>query len=207
VLGAGIWVGVQHLGYHEFFELGRVAHRTMEQKKIIVNNLAIRRASRELAKAESFNDLRCVLDQAFRSGDFDGYELMIDSAFIEVTLVDSNQCLLEQHGDQLQLSWRKPESDQREESSWSLTLELKSESQRLGSFSVFREYCDRSLMVDINLLITGFHVALTDAVERLLGKAMLELRELNTASNRRLSAGAILESRDQSSDIVVADGV
>jgi hypothetical protein len=148
-----------------------------------------------------------VLDQAFRSGDFDGYELMIDSAFIEVTLVDSNQCLLEQHGDQLQLSWRKPESDQREESSWSLTLELKSESQRLGSFSVFREYCNRSLMVDINLLITGFHVALTDAVERLLGKAMLELRELNTASNRRLSAGAILESRDQSSDIVVADGV
>ncbi|HET8676627.1 MAG TPA: MraY family glycosyltransferase [Blastocatellia bacterium] len=207
VLGVGIWVGVQHLGYHEFFELGRVAHRTIEQKKIIVNNLAIRRAARDLARAESFDDLRRVLDQAFRSGDFDGYELRIDPAFIEVTLVKSNQSVLEQHGEQLLLSWRKPEREQREESSWSIALELKSNSQRLGSFSVFREYCDRSLLVDINLLITGFHDALTEAVDRLLGKAMLELQELKTASNKSLSAGAMLESRDQSADNVVADGV
>jgi hypothetical protein len=46
VIGTGIWVGVQHLGYHEFIELGRVAHRMMEQKKIIVNNPAICRARR-----------------------------------------------------------------------------------------------------------------------------------------------------------------
>jgi UDP-GlcNAc:undecaprenyl-phosphate GlcNAc-1-phosphate transferase len=45
VVGVGIWFGVQHLGYHEFAELGRAAKRTVDQKQIIVNNLAIRRAS------------------------------------------------------------------------------------------------------------------------------------------------------------------
>src|SRR5260370_25123758 len=39
VLGAGLWVGVQHLGYNELFELRRVAFRAMDQKKIITNNL------------------------------------------------------------------------------------------------------------------------------------------------------------------------
>src|ERR1017187_2924072 len=31
VVGAGVWLGVQHLGYLEFGELRRVAHRTFEQ--------------------------------------------------------------------------------------------------------------------------------------------------------------------------------
>lgn len=205
VLGAGIWIGVQHLGYHEFFELGRVAHRTMEQKKIIINNLAIRRASRDLARVESFDDLRRVLDHAFREGDFDGYELKIDSAFIGVPLAENDA--VERRGEELLVSWRKQDGEASEESTWSLALELKSKSQRLGSFSVYRKYCDRSLLADINLLITGFHVALTEAVDRLLGKAMLESHEPKMASNKNLSAGAMLESRDQGADVVVADGV
>jgi UDP-GlcNAc:undecaprenyl-phosphate GlcNAc-1-phosphate transferase len=40
VLGAGIWIGVQHLGYLEFGELARVAHRTLDQPQIFVNNPA-----------------------------------------------------------------------------------------------------------------------------------------------------------------------
>ena len=48
VLGIGIWIGVQHLGYLEFGELARVAHRTLDQPQIFVNNLAIRRATEEL---------------------------------------------------------------------------------------------------------------------------------------------------------------
>jgi hypothetical protein len=52
VIGAGVWVGVQHLGYHEFLELGWVAHRTMEQKRIIVNDLTIRRATEALSRSK-----------------------------------------------------------------------------------------------------------------------------------------------------------
>src|SRR6202021_554752 len=48
VIGTGIWFGVQHLGYLEFWEIRRVAQRTIEQRGIFVNNLAIRRATEEL---------------------------------------------------------------------------------------------------------------------------------------------------------------
>ena len=46
VLGIGIWMGVQHLNYLEFGELRRVAQRTLDQRLIFINNLAIRRACR-----------------------------------------------------------------------------------------------------------------------------------------------------------------
>src|SRR5262249_57088012 len=67
VLGAIVWVGVQHLGYHEFFELGRVAYRTFEQKKIIVNNLAIRRATEALVNVNTIDQMRVVLEEALRA--------------------------------------------------------------------------------------------------------------------------------------------
>jgi len=75
VLGTGIWVGVQHLGYLEFGELRRVALRTMEQRQIFVNNLAIRRATAELKVTSDYNQLRRILVAAFGSNDFDAFEL------------------------------------------------------------------------------------------------------------------------------------
>src|SRR5439155_13151764 len=69
VLGTGIWVGVQHLGYLEFGELRRVAQRTIEQRQIFVNNLAIRRATEELNLAADFDQLRHILTAAFHNND------------------------------------------------------------------------------------------------------------------------------------------
>ena len=48
VLGSGVWLGVQRLGYLEFGELRRVAQRTIDQRRVFVNNLAVRRAIDEL---------------------------------------------------------------------------------------------------------------------------------------------------------------
>src|SRR5262250_3682076 len=51
VVGTGIWLGIQHLGYPEFGEIRRVAQRTLEQRQIVINNLSIRRATEELKVA------------------------------------------------------------------------------------------------------------------------------------------------------------
>ncbi len=77
VLGIGIWIGVQHLGYLEFGELARVAHRTLNQPQIFVNNLAIRRATEELKVARDYTQVRCILTAAFGSNDFDAFELKL----------------------------------------------------------------------------------------------------------------------------------
>ena len=78
VLGIGIWIGVQHLGYLEFGELARVAQRTLDQPQIFVNNLAIRRATEELKVARDYDQVRRILTAAFGSNDFDSFELKLE---------------------------------------------------------------------------------------------------------------------------------
>src|SRR5260370_29498766 len=75
VLGIGIWIGVQRLGYLELGELGRVAQRTFEQRQIVINNLAIRRATEELKVTRDYAQIRRVLEAAFTSNDFDGFHV------------------------------------------------------------------------------------------------------------------------------------
>src|SRR5205807_9283946 len=54
VLGTGIWIGVQHLGYLEFGELRRVAQRTIVQRSTFINTLAIRLSTVKLKVARDY---------------------------------------------------------------------------------------------------------------------------------------------------------
>ncbi|MCI0353747.1 MAG: undecaprenyl/decaprenyl-phosphate alpha-N-acetylglucosaminyl 1-phosphate transferase, partial [Acidobacteria bacterium] len=74
-VAAVVWLVVQHLGYHEFFELKRVARRTVDQKQIMINNLAIRRGTESLATVRTLEELCEVLRQCFGENDFDGFRL------------------------------------------------------------------------------------------------------------------------------------
>jgi len=162
VLGTGIWLGVQHLGYLEFGELRRVAQRTIEQRHIFVNNLAIRRATEELKVAKDFHQVGRILVAAFDSNDFDGFELQAGSAF------ERGLQLLDSDGPR-QVRWNKrgvliaPEV----ENVWSISLDLvSSRANRCGKLTVFRNYSGRDLQLDINLLTSTFAANLADALQR-----------------------------------------
>ena len=169
VIGAGIWVGVQHLAYHEFVELGRVALRTMDQKKIIVNNLAIRRATEALSNSQDIDVVGRILRDAFEANDFDGFELRLSPA-------DRMRRANEQNNG-AQLKWHRPDRGEKDgagEAEWTLTLDLKTMSgRRLGSFSLYRRCSGSPLLVDVNLLNAGFNVALAGGLERAVDNAAL----------------------------------
>jgi hypothetical protein len=161
VLGTGIWLGVQHLGYLEFGELRRVAQRTIEQRHIFVNNLAIRRATEELKVARDFHQVGRILVAAFDSNDFDGFDLQTNSPFSEHGLqrMDANR----------ELRWTKhgllmsPEIG----NLWSISLKLiSSRARHCGNLTVFRHYSNRDLQLDINLLTAAFATNLADALQR-----------------------------------------
>jgi len=167
VLGVGIWIGVQHLGYLEFGELARVAQRTLDQRQIFINNLAIRRAVEELKAAREFEQVRRILLAAFGSNDFDAFEMKVHLLANENSPPRSAQA----RASQVYVSWSKPHGLQSLESPlvWTLSLDLCSTANhRRGTLSVHRLYSQRNLQLDINLLTGAFPVALADALDRAL---------------------------------------
>ena len=169
VVGTGIWLGVQHLNYLEFGELRRVAQRTFEQRQIVINNLAMRRAVAELKVAGSFEQVQQVLIAAFEHNDFDAFELSVFDLSSDLTNENGGES-----GSTMQ--WTKipglvllPGFP-----SWKLSLELISTAnRRRGSLVIHRMYSTRDLQLDINLVTAEFPVALADALDRILSQTHL----------------------------------
>ena len=170
VIGTGIWLGVQHLGYLEFGELRRVAQRTIEQRQIFINNLAIRRATEELKVTRDYDQLCRILVAAFSANDFDGFDLKLHSRPSELARTDGLR-VVPGHAEQPHLRWKKPGSRFAHEmmTAWSLNLELvTANNRRRGSMTIYRIYCERDLQLDVNLLTSVFPVALADALDRIV---------------------------------------
>jgi UDP-GlcNAc:undecaprenyl-phosphate GlcNAc-1-phosphate transferase len=160
VVGTGVWFGVQHLGYLEFGELARVAHRTIEQRGIFINNLAIRRATEELKVAKGYLQVCRILEAAFSSNDFDGFDLALQFAPGEDFSADE---------DGTHFRWTKPGGMPLNNSlsAWNLKLDLVTTgNRRRGCINIYRLYSERALQLDINLLTSVFPIALADAIDR-----------------------------------------
>jgi UDP-GlcNAc:undecaprenyl-phosphate GlcNAc-1-phosphate transferase len=177
VLGIGIWIGVQRLGYLELGELGRVAQRTLEQRQIVINNLAIRRATEELKSARDYDQIRRVLEAAFSSNDFDGFDVRFNLFPGESTPAREFESAHPRRGE-VSFHWRKSIRSRAVEglAVWSLFLDLvSSASRRRGTLLVSRAYSQRPLQLDINLLTTDFPTAIADALDRVLQNSVQEI--------------------------------
>lgn len=165
VLGTGIWMGVQHLGYLEFGELRRVAQRTVAQRQVFVNNLAIRRAAEELKAVSNFQDLYRTLGVAFEENDFEGFELRAEiySGAGELAVAQAKAFP--------PVHWGKPENHLAPaiRNTWSINLDLVSTGNHYcGTLTVFRRYAQRDLQMDINLLTSIFATGVADALHRII---------------------------------------
>lgn len=164
VLGAGIWIGVQRLGYPEFAELRRMAQRTIDQRQIFANNLAIRGAIESLKKAADFPSLTVALNAAFANNDFDAFELRAELPVRRdgISVVQPTVCP--------HICWKKPGALAAAEfgNMWSLNLQLLSTDHHYcGRFLLFRAYANRGLRLDIDLLTSSFASVLADALQRI----------------------------------------
>jgi UDP-GlcNAc:undecaprenyl-phosphate GlcNAc-1-phosphate transferase len=165
VLGTGIWIGVQRLGYLEFGELRRVAQRSIE-RQILINNLAIRRATEELKVTCDYAQLCRILVAALAGNDFDAFDLRLNSPSADLPAIKGLH-LISCWGEIPCLRWIKAGSHFESTSAWCLTLDLvTSRNGRCGSLTIYRLYTDRELQFDINLLTAVFPAALADALDR-----------------------------------------
>jgi UDP-GlcNAc:undecaprenyl-phosphate GlcNAc-1-phosphate transferase len=162
VIGIGITLGVQYLGYAEFSELQGALRRTAERKRAIANNVEVRHAVEALDACKDFRLLCGILKNTLEAIGFDGFRLWCD---LPETISDAPLAMLERTADgTMQLHWDDTGNN---ESIWELRLDLYSEPHhRLGHISLLRTRFDNSLLVDFNLLSREFRTALSNAVLR-----------------------------------------
>jgi UDP-GlcNAc:undecaprenyl-phosphate GlcNAc-1-phosphate transferase len=77
VFGVSAWLGIQHLGYHEFGEVGRFFQRSLQQRAVIMNNIRINNAIGDLRSAQNFSELLDRLDDCFQTLNFCRVELRL----------------------------------------------------------------------------------------------------------------------------------
>lgn len=165
ILGVGVVVGVPQLRYHEFKEMGRVLERTASQKRIIENNLYVRRATEALHNCEDLAEIGRILTAALQPIGFDGFHLTLPTA---ASLSGSDE--------ELSCSWVVPDSSTAD---WELKMKLVgSTGEACGVFSVRKRLTGKPLLMDVNLLGDGFHAALANAVERAINENRQELPSL-----------------------------
>jgi UDP-GlcNAc:undecaprenyl-phosphate GlcNAc-1-phosphate transferase len=170
VLGTGIWVGVQRLGYLELGELARVAQRTFGQRTIVINNLAIRRAAEELKVARDYDQILRILEAAFASNDFDGFDLRFTLFPGESYPLDVTDPSPQRRRPEGFFHWGKNGGSRSIEdlAVWTLSLDLVSSSDRYRGALILHRSSQRNLEFDINLLTSAFPIVLADALERTL---------------------------------------
>lgn len=149
VLGIGAWLGLQQLNYREITELKRLARRTIDQKRIITNNLAVEYATEHLPKAASILEVVKLLEGMFETNDFDGFELEVGTK-----------------GTAEHFAWQKPDA-QPKATCWSMVMDLRNDDgPECGRLTIYRAHGQRPLLVDVNLITSEFHDALTAALQR-----------------------------------------
>lgn len=187
VIGLGVWWGVQELKYVEFYELAAVGRRIRHRKRVIANNLVLRRAAESLVNTPpQFRGICHLLQAALQPLGFSGVAFVfpqseqIDEAALSPLRRDGKGRQSHSWMDQYLAA---PE--------WELKLELTSPSgSKLGDFFLFRARASEPLWIDIDLLSGELRTAVSVAVNRAIGR-ILTARKSPENSQVVLSAKAV----------------
>ena len=164
VIGFGVFFGLQQLRYHEFNELHRVAQRTVNQKRVIANNIAIRRAAEALESCRTFTEICAVVMEHLEPIGFDG--LALKAADLDGVAESALLPFIRKDGDLLCLGRNLKED------SYAFRFEFRLASGASSSWksvSIFRASCKEPLWFDANVFVSsGFTAAVDAAILRTL---------------------------------------
>lgn len=145
LLGIGIVVGLRQLRYYELKELGRAADRTLRQRQVIANNLAIRRAADEFAQASSIESVCNVLKPVLKTAGFSGMAIRLRECSANAP---TYPFIRDTNGD-LVLCWDPWLRDRG--NAWCIRMPFP---DRSGVFSLYRSDGRAPLSIDISVFDT-----------------------------------------------------
>ena len=163
-IGVGAFLGIQQLWYLEFLELGRVATRALKQRRVIANDLNIRRAADSLRACKSTPEFCQILQQCLKPAGIDGFGLYLMS---EVPAEWETFPFKRAGGSKLRFAWNR--SLRMPEASWSMSVGLtNSNGRRVGNFTLYRKSVSAPVLLDLEIFTaTGFAEAVADVVGKM----------------------------------------
>jgi UDP-GlcNAc:undecaprenyl-phosphate GlcNAc-1-phosphate transferase len=175
IIGVGVVIGVQHLGYYEFNVLrNHIRQKISIQRQVLAANVRIERSRSEMLQARNGDGLLAALSELCLSKDFDAVALELVEPKL-IALLDGH--LIEHRFDfveEARATWnwkREPPSNEEDLSDnryWSLRLPLtKREGQSLGSVTFFRDLERADPFADFSQICGALRLDLGAALELL----------------------------------------
>lgn len=170
--GVGTAIGVHYLGYVEFREARRFVQHTALQKRLVANNVEVRRAIEAMDSCEDPGQLCAILKASLQSLGFDG--LRIEHRSAGALAAATSASLNQAQENEIELVW---DEHFKSVPNWELRFDLTSENQRRqGYCALLRSGNGNAVLVDLNILISDFRVALSGALERITGRGKRSIR-------------------------------
>lgn len=167
VVGCGVWIGVQQLDYAEFGELRSLMERAAQRRRVMINNLTVRRATESLKTCGSLDQLCQTLSETLEPLGFDGFFLC--SPQINRIPQWVLAPLQRTSDGRLRFGRNGLESSEPE---WEIRVELTTSSkEKWGQFSIYRECSEEPILFDIHLLNGEFRRMLMVAIHRGIASA------------------------------------
>ena len=187
LIGLGTWVGVRQLKYVEVYELAATARQIWLRKRVIANNLQVRRAIESFPGAPlGFAETCRILQLSLESAGFCG----VSVSFPEIDLVDPASLFPLQADGKNRWShcWLDRDVSAHQ---WELKLELTSSSGgKLADLYLLRERASDALLLDMNLLGDEFRNAVSNMIDRALSRISPRAGVPDKSSNL-VSAGTL----------------
>jgi UDP-GlcNAc:undecaprenyl-phosphate/decaprenyl-phosphate GlcNAc-1-phosphate transferase len=162
VIAIGVLCGIQQLHYVEFSELGELLHQAGIHRRILANNVSVRRAAESLRKCTDLDGLCQILQETFQPLGFDGFRL--DSFSFAGLPSSCIRPLHRQSNGSLRYVWSGPSES---EPAWELRLQLPNcGTHSLAYLCLFQMEENRPLLFDLRVVTNGVRACVSEAIER-----------------------------------------
>jgi UDP-GlcNAc:undecaprenyl-phosphate/decaprenyl-phosphate GlcNAc-1-phosphate transferase len=163
VIGIGVWWGIQELKYLEFYELAATVRHLRQRRRVMANNLRLRRTIELLGdRSLQFPEICQTLQVALEPLGFSGATLDIPTGTqlgMSASAPDSKARFSYLWGQRVPVTQR-----------WELKVELISRrGNKLGHLLILRNNASEPLRIDMDLLQNDFCAAVSEAIDRAIG--------------------------------------
>jgi UDP-GlcNAc:undecaprenyl-phosphate/decaprenyl-phosphate GlcNAc-1-phosphate transferase len=176
VLGVGIVLGVQHLRYAEFSELGSQIRQGMtRRRRSLAMNVRVRRTGAALRGAQNPDQCFAALNELLSNNEFDCALLSVNDAgaLLQSVVSSRDRYLPEGLDESIVWVWERGDTPLREILSsdrfWTLRVPLTAEEgHAVGAVTFYRCLLDGELALDVSNLCGPFQRDLSATLTRLL---------------------------------------